>query len=477
MKKLFELYPNTASEAEIKDIKINSRDCGPGDLFVCTMGATADRHDFVRDAVEHGVSAIVASRNIDEDAGSVPVVYVENTNEELPLVAQRLFDHPEKELTMTAITGTNGKTTVATMIADMIGMNECGTIGTTGIRCEAFDEPIVNSCPDADRLYKYLRRFADSGVKTVTMEATSEALVAGRLNKMAYDAVIFTNITRDHRNAHGTIENYVAAKLMLLDLVKPDGVVILNVDDEHYEEELARAKNRVLTFGKSEDADLVIKEVKENADGICAIFSYKGCDTEVSCPLGGEYNAYNLAAAFLYLLDRGFDAEYLSGRAALIKPVPGRTEYLSFGQDFDVVLDYAHTPDALDKICSYLRRIADERGKRLLTLTGSAGGRDADKRGDMGKVVLSKSDQVVFTMDDPRNESVDDIIDDLIGDWEKENYVRIIDRKAAIELILDMANEGDVVLIAGKGRDNYMAIGNEYVPYSDYDSIKEILEK
>ena len=475
MKKLCELYPNSKCDVEIEDIKINSRVCGPGDLFVCTMGATADRHDYVGSAVENGVAAIVASRDVGADAGSVPVVYVEDTNAELPKVAQRLFDHPESELCMVGITGTNGKTTVATMIADIIGMERCGTIGTTGIRCAKFDEPIVNSCPDADRLYKYLRRFVNAGCDTLTMEATSEALVAGRLRELFFDAVIFTNITRDHLNAHGTIEKYVEAKLILLSHVKDDGVVILNADDAHFEEEISRAKNRVITFGKAEDADLVIKEVVEESNGIRVHFSYHGHEFSSGCPLGGEYNAYNLAAAFAFLLHKGFNAEEIAGRAALIKPVPGRTEYLSFGQDYDIVLDYAHTPDALDKVCSYLRRVADERGKRLLTLTGSAGGRDADKREEMGRVVLSKSDYVVFTMDDPRNESVDAIIDDLIGDGSMKNYTRIVDRKDAIRHVFELADAGDIVLIAGKGRDDYMAVGDEYLPYSDYETIKHIL--
>ena len=493
MKKLCELYPQSTSTAEITDVKINSRDCGPGDLFICTMGATADRHDFVEDAVRRGASAIVASRPVEEAitrasqpgqetenrplSPLVPVVYVENTNAELPYLCQRLFDHPEQELCMVGITGTNGKTTTATMIADMIGMDACGTIGTTGIRCSAFDEPIRNSCPDADRLYKYLRRFRNAGCTTVTMEATSEALAAGRLRGMTYDAVIFTNITRDHLNTHKTIENYVAAKHMLLGLVKEDGVTILNTDDAHFPETRAMANGRVMTYGKAENADLRILSVtglREDAqEGMRVVFSFDGKEYTADCPLGGEFNAYNLAAAMLFLFCKGYSMEESAARAKRIRPVPGRAEWIRRGQAFGVVLDYAHTPDALRKICAYLKQEA--RG-RLITVTGSAGGRDADKRGEMGEVVLSYSDLVIFTMDDPRDEDVNKIIDDLIGDGSRTNYVREPDRPAAIRKAFSMAEPDDIVLIAGKGRDNYMALGHEYVPYSDAEEIEKALD-
>ncbi len=489
------LYPAATGDAQISDIKINSKECRQGDIFICTMGATADRHDFVEDAIAHGASAVVASRPVEErvhlacEAKGIPVIpiaYVENTNAELPYLAQRLFDDPEKKMRTVGITGTNGKTTVATMIAQMIGMEAAGTIGTTGIRCAAFDEPIRNSCPDADRLYKYLKRFLDAGCGTVTMEATSEALAAGRLRGMTYDTIIFTNITQDHLNTHGTIENYVKAKLMLLEHLKTGGSILLNTEDLHFAEELAAAEKevekvsgKILTYGKAESADLrILSSHAAPNGGMQAELSLEGRRQIVLCPLQGEYNVYNMAAAVLALTASGYPFEDACGRVHKIETVPGRGEFLSFGQPFRIVLDYAHTPDALEKVLTMLQEI---KTGRIITLTGSAGGREKEKRPAMGRIVLTMSDLVIFTMDDPRTEDVNAIIDDLISGAPEEGdyaeYIRIPDRVEAIAKAFSLAKPEDIVLVAGKGRDNYMAVGHEYLPYSDYDTIAEYFKE
>ena len=260
MKHLRDLFPEHPDNPEIRNLCINSQDVKPGDLFICTKGATTDRHDFVLSAVKNGAAAVVASRPIDV---SVPVVYVNNTNEAMPHLAATLYEHPDNKMNLTAVTGTNGKTTAATILSEMMGQEWFGYIGTNGVASSIFREPIRNTCPDADRMYLYLRQLADAGCTSVVLEATSEALLFGRLDTFGFDTVIFTNITQDHLNTHKTIENYVKAKLHLLDLLKKDATVILNADDKYFErEKTAAGEHRIISYGMAEKADLRIESIE-----------------------------------------------------------------------------------------------------------------------------------------------------------------------------------------------------------------------
>lgn len=494
MKHLKDLFPDCAENPEIRDVRINSRDVRPGDLFICTKGATADRHDYVSDAVENGAAAVIASRPIDS---SVPVVYVHNTNEALPHIAAVLYGHPEKEMNLTAVTGTNGKTTVATILSDMMGQDWFGNIGTNGISCAAFQEPIRNTCPDADRMYQYLRRLSNAGCNSAVLEATSEALLFGRLDSFRFDTVIFTNITHDHLNTHKTIENYVKAKLLLLSLLKENAIVILNADDSCYEREKNVAgPHRVISYGMASEADLRIETVKSERSGLIMTITIRGklapsaplkqnrmhqndsvrAEEErvytIKCPLKGDFNAWNLCAALCAMLSRGMTMDDIIPRISRIRPVAGRMEELFFGQPYRIVLDYAHTVDAFRQILPYLVRTGEG---RLITLTGSAGEREKEKRPEIGRLVTEYSDTVIFTMDDPRTEDVNEIIEDLISGCKKDNYIRIPDRAEAISAAIRLARPGDTVLIAGKGRDPFMALGEIYIPYSDYDVIASVL--
>lgn len=469
MKKLSELYPGYP-DIEINDIKINSKEIEKNDLFVCTMGVNADRHDFIEDAIKNGASAIVVSKDVE---CSVPTIKVENTNEELPRVASRFYNHPENDLEIIGITGTNGKTTVATIIQDLIGRNICAYMGTNGLIYSDKQETIVNTTPDADRLYKYFRKFVDNGCHILSMETSSESFYRKRLANLKFKIGVVTNITEDHLNIHKTIENYVACKKELLNHITEDGYIILNSDDEHFEELLksasAKAKNNILTYGKKEST-LQITNYVINKNNTKITLKYKDNKYTFASPLLGEFNIYNLCAAILVLLSLGYEFNDILSRINNINSVAGRVEFLNYGQNYDIVLDYAHTKDAFSKIYDLLLSI--KKG-RLITITGSAGGREVEKRGPMGKLVLDKSDYVIFTMDDPRNEDVSNIIKDLVSESNKTNYEIILNRKEAIYHAFNIAKENDIVLVAGKGIDNYMAIGNEYLPYSDLEVIEE----
>lgn len=468
MKKLSKLYPGYP-DVLIKGIKINSKEVEEGDIFVCTKGVTADRHDFIDDAIKNGASAIISEKDVDV---SIPVIKVKNTNQELPLLASKYYDSPEDSLEIIGITGTNGKTTTAKIIQDLIGNDTCGYLGTNGIICSKFSESIRNTTPDADRLYNYFRRFVDNGCKTLSMEVSSEAFYRERVKNLKFKIGIITNITEDHLNVHKTIDNYVECKQKLVSQVDDNGYSILNIDDKYYNETRKKANGTILTYGKN-NADLEIIDSISSLHGTNITLKYKDKIYNITSPLLGMFNTYNLCAAILALISLNYDIEDIIKRIPNITTPQGRVEFLNFNQDYSIILDYAHTPDAFRNLYSLLDEI---KTGRIITVTGSAGGREKEKRPTMGKLVLDKSDYVIFTMDDPRYESVTDIIFDLVSDSSKDNYEIIVDRREAINKALSIASKNDIVLIAGKGTDNYMAIEDKYLPYNDLEVIKEYFD-
>ena len=470
MKRLSELY-DINDDRLIKGIKINSKEVEPGEIFVCTMGVTADRHDFIDEAIKNGASAIVVSRDVENK--SVPVIKVDDTNLELRKLSAKFYDYPCNYLYMIGVTGTNGKTTVAEIIYQLLG-GSCAYIGTNGKKYKGKKESIRNTCPDVDRLYKYFREFIDNGCNTVCMEASSEAFYRHRLDDIKYDIGIVTNITEDHLNIHKTIENYVDCKCQLVRQVKDEGYSILNSSDKYFDKFKREANGKIVSYGYKDSDTLKIENYTLRRDKTIITFKYNNKTYEVISPLLGSFNVDNLSSAILCLLCKGISFDEIIKRVSKIKQIEGRMEIMPFVSKYTVILDYAHTTDALDNILTFLDMVKDA---RIITVTGSAGGRESDKRPGMGKVVLEKSDYVIFTMDDPRYEDPNKIIDDLVSGSDKTNYERIIDRKKAIYKALDMAEDKDIVLIAGKGRDDYMAIDDKYLPYCDYDVIKSYYEQ
>ena len=465
MKKLSELYSGE-SDVKIKGIKINSKEVKPGDLFVCTMGVTADRHDFLDEAIKNGAVAAIVSKEVGEKP--IPLIHVKDTNQELRNVCAKFYDYPYQKAEMIGVTGTNGKTTVAEILYQLIG-DDCAYLGTNGKKYKGKKESIRNTTPDVDRLYLYFDEFIKVGCKTICMEASSEAFFRHRLDQISFDIAILTNITQDHLNIHKTLENYIDCKCQLFRQVKEDGYSILNSGDKYFEKVKSCAKGHIVTYGFLEEDTFFLKGYQELVDGTKITFVYQNQEYQVKSPLVGSFNVLNLAAALLACFCRNMDIKQVLKKVEKLHQIEGRMEILPFTKEYTVILDYAHTTDALEKILNYLNKV---KKARIITVTGSAGGREREKRPSMGKVVLEKSDYVIFTMDDPREEDVNQIIDDLVSGSPKKNYERIIDRKEAIDRALSMAQKDDIVLIAGKGRDDYMALGKEYVPYCDYDVIK-----
>jgi len=467
--RICDLY-DLEDQTELKAIKINSKEVEEGDIFVCTMGVTVDRHDFIQEAVNAGAKLLVISRDV--ETYGVPFVKVEDTNQELIRLARKFYRFHDEDLSLIGVTGTNGKTTICMIIQELLG-HICAYMGTNGILYGTHQEKIRNTTPDADRLYLYFRKFIDEDCQYLSMEASSEAFFRHRLDGLKFNVGILSNITEDHLNIHQTIENYVDCKMQLFRNVQENGASILNIDDDYFALAKSNAKGKILTYGKKEGATLQIKEVLDTDFGSKIVFAYENVDYEVESKFLGEVNAYNLAASILCLLFLGYAIEDIFNKIPHLSIVPGRLEEV-IHEPYSVILDYAHTTDSFKKILPILNR---RKKGRLIVVTGSAGGREKEKRKPMGAYILASSDFVIFTMDDPRHENVSDIIADLISGSDETNYEIIENRVDAIHRAFSIAKEGDIVLVAGKGVDNYMAVGDEYLPYSDLEVIESYFEE
>ncbi|MDD7510960.1 MAG: UDP-N-acetylmuramoyl-L-alanyl-D-glutamate--2,6-diaminopimelate ligase [Peptostreptococcaceae bacterium] len=470
MKKLNELF-NIENDTVITGIKTNSRDVTKGDLFLCTMGVKVDRHDYIDDAISRGAGAICVSKDV--GSKSVPIVKVRDTNDIAPALFQRFYDHPEDKLTIISVGGTDGKTSTATIIQTLIGDDICGYIGTNGYGCAEFFKDTNNTTPDSDKLYGYFQEFLDAGCKYVVMETSSEAFFRNRLDYLSFDSGVFTNITSEHLNTHKTFENYLFCKQQQFRKIKSAGFAVLNKDDEKSYLPMKSASNAklILTYGKGDDNDLVIKSFSCSPTRTEIAFAYGGTSYEVISPLVGDFNVYNLAAALL-TASRYVPLDKCLRNISKIN-IPGRYDVIDEGQDFTVVVDYAHTPNGVYRLLSFARTLVSG---RIITVIGQAGERDAGKRRTVGKIVSDYSDLCFFCYEDPRNEDPVSIINDMIQDIEKDNYTIIVDREEAIKAGLNIAESGDMVLILGKGVDRYETIGNEKIPFNDEEKVKEALK-
>lgn len=460
MKKLWELVDCDA-DISIFGIADDSRLIKDGYLFVATKGFNVDHFDYIDDAIANGAVAVVADRKIDV---SVPVVVVDSMDGVFSKICQKFYDINPNEFKFIGITGTDGKTTTSSVIRQLLIPDfNIAYIGTNGV--DVLDEhyDTNNTTPCISELYHVLSVIKEHDCKTVVMEVSSEALLHNRIEGLQFEVVAFTNITEDHLNIHGSIENYRNSKFSLVNFLSDNGVVFINGDDENCR---MLTHNKLSTFGFDVDNNFTFFDV--NYDDNYTNFKVKNDNKvySITSPLLGRYNIYNVGLAFIVSLHFGISSDELIKRLRNLAIVSGRGEKLDFGQGFDIILDYAHTFNGISSVLDSVNKY-----KRIITVTGAAGGREREKRSKIGKLVLEKSSLVIFTMDDPRYESVDQIIDDLISDSNYTNYERISERTLAIEHAFNIATSGDVVLILGKGRDNYMAIEDKKIPYCDYDVI------
>lgn len=465
MKKLNDLYPGVGTDIVIKGIKINSKEVEEGDLFVCTMGVTADRHDFIDDAIKHGASAILVSKDIRDER--VPIIKVPDTNRELPYLCQKFYDYPDKNMVMIGVTGTDGKTSTTTIVQTLIGTDICGYIGTNGRSCAKFTGDNPNTTPDAHNLYMYLDEFVKAGCKYTAMEASSEAFFRNRLVATTYDISAITNITSEHLNIHGSFENYVQCKLQLFKTTKKDGYSILNKDDPYYETVRNACVANVLTYGKDPSNDLQIVNFTIYPTHTDITLKYKDKEYSFNSPLLGDFNVYNLSCAFLICLALGQKMEDLIERVQNVK-ISGRLEMLNTNTPYYVMVDYAHTPNGISKLLNFVHTLDINRS---IVVIGQAGERDYLKRPKVGNTVVENASYAIFTYEDPRSEDPANICEDIIKELKEthNNYEIVIDRREAIQKAVDMAGPKDIVLILGKGNETYEKLKTETIYFNDIE--------
>lgn len=468
MKNLNELY-DCNYDVELKNVKINSKEIEKGDLFVCTKGVTADRHDFIDEAIKNGAAALIVSKDVNVD---VPYIKVEDTNKELAILSKKFYDNPDKKLKLIAVTGTDGKTSTATIIQTLIGIDNCGYSGTNGMSYKDVKKDIPNTTPEVNNLCSYLKEFVDGGCKYAAIETSSEAFYSGRLSSFEFDTSILTNITSEHLNTHGTLENYIDCKCELFRQTKKDGICVLNRDDKHFQKVLEACNGNVYTYGVGEDNDLQIVSYKILPNKTDIEFKYMNKVYNVTSPLLGDFNVYNLAAALLACLKNGFEMEELVKKVKDIW-VDGRLNRVDLGQDYQVIVDYAHTPNGISKLLNFVKVLDINKS---IVVIGQAGERDHFKRPMVGKVVSDNCDYAIFTYEDPRSEDPKDIINDIVKDITKDNYEIVIDRKEAIQRAINIAEKDDVVLILGKGNETYQKLKGKTIYFNDVEEAKNAIE-
>lgn len=471
MKKLNELI-DTKVDVKVCGIKINSKEVEQNDLFICTDRGTLDRHEFIDDAIKRGASAVIVKKDVGEK--SVPIIKVDNPNDILPIACSKFYDEPEKKLTMIGVTGTDGKTSVSTMIQTLLGSEVCGYIGTNGYSCSKFNKDTNNTTPDSDKLYGYFDEFVKSGCRYCSMEVCSEALMLGRVENIEYDISIHTNITSEHLNSHGSLENYVRDKCKLFKQTKKEGYCILNKDDEHFEEVKNASNGKILTYGKDSDNDLYFKDIKILPGRTLFKINYKDKEYEIDSPMAGMFNVYNLSAALLTLFTLGFTYDEIKSKIPKLH-VSGRLEMIDMGQNFYAMVDYAHTPNGITKLLEYVKELPI---RRSIVVIGQAGDRDKSKRKTVGEVVAKNCDLAIFTYEDPRSEDPKDIIEMMLENIKdtNNNYEIVIDRSKAIKRAIDIAGEKDIVLVLGKGNETYQKLKDKVIYFNDIEEVKKSIK-
>lgn len=448
------------TDVEITGICLDSRKIKKGDMFFCLKGLEADGHRFAGKAAEAGAAAIVHSDDLEQVEG-VSYIKVDDVNAELNRVCDLFNDHPSHKMTVFGVTGTNGKSTTTSIISDVYGKaHPCGYMGTIAVRYGNISRVPTLTTPDAVEIHNNLKEMVDHGMEAVAMEVSSHGLAMGRVDSVDFDVAMFTNMTYDHLDYHKTMEAYFEAKQILFKNMKADGVAVLNVDDISFDELVKCSPCKVVTYGVEKDCDYRAEDVQLAPDGTVFTLVHDGARYEVKTNMVALYNIYNLLGAIASMHQMGMAIEDMLPHLEHIAQVDGRMEVIDEGQDFHLIVDYAHTPDGFDKVFAYADEIAGEH--QIYSVFGCAGKRDKVKRKVLGAIAGKHCDIVYLTEEDPRDEAAADIaamIQDGIDEAGGKG-VFIEDRYEAIEAAIKNAKAGDCVLILGKGAEQYLDRAN-----------------
>jgi len=463
---------------DITNISYDSKQVKESGLFFAVKGTTYNGADFIDEAIERGATCVV-SENDFITYKSVCKARVKDIQKATAKIANNFYNAPSSEMKVIGITGTNGKTTILHMIESILenaGI-KTGSIGTINYKIGDKKIPAINTTPSAVMVQRFLSEMLKSNIMNCIMEVSSHSLCQHRVDGVLCSEAIFSNLTPEHLDYHNDMEEYFNAKNKLFDMLKEDGMAILNIDDEYGRRIAKNVKRDFLTYGINKGGDFLATEIDLSVSGSKFKVETPNGTLDINSPLIGYYNIYNILAAIAFAHKREIDANIIVEAINNFTGAPGRLQKVATRRsDFDVFVDYAHTDDALRNVLTALRKIA--KGK-LLVVFGCGGNRDATKRPQMGKTSAELSDYVFVTSDNPRDEEPAKIIDDIVKGipTESKRYKILPDRKKAIEASIKMAKKNDIVLIAGKGHEKYQILKDATISFDDCQIAEEVIFK
>ena len=468
----YEIYGS--DKIEINGIEIDSRKIKDGNAFIAIKGTQTDGHDYISKAIELGAKAIVCEKLPESIAEGVSYAIFNDTEDAVGKIATTFYGNPTEKLDLVGVTGTNGKTTIATLLYNMFRAfgYKVGLISTVCNYIDGEAIPTEHTTPDPITLNQLLGRMADEGCKYAFMEVSSHSVAQKRIGGLKFAGGIFTNLTRDHLDYHKTVENYLKAKKAFFDGLPKTAFALTNADDKNGMVMVQNTKAKVATYSLRTMADFKGKVLEDGFEGMLLDIN----NTEVNVQFIGRFNAYNLLAVYGAANLIGKKPEDILLQLSTLKPVSGRFDSLRSPEGYTAIVDYAHTPDALTNVLDAIHDILKGKGK-VITVVGAGGNRDKGKRPIMAKESVRQSDKVIITSDNPRFEEPQDIINDMLAGLNKDEMKKVVaitDRKEAIRTACMMASQGDVILIAGKGHENYQDIKGVKYHFDDKEIVREI---
>lgn len=484
MKKIKDLFKNIdhklirlKEDCAIGGISADSRLIEKGGIFVAINGPRHNGCDYIKDALQKGAAAVCLD-NPEKAPKAGGVILVKDAAKVFSLLASRMFGEPSSGIKVIGVTGTNGKTTVSYLIYEILkeAKRSPSLLGTLGYRINEKTESLPNTTPGPVLLHSLFDSIRREAGDYAVMEVSSHALKQDRVFGVNFKTAVLTNITGDHLDYHKTMGDYAASKRILFESLAKNSAAVLNRDDGYYDYFKKAAGAKIIDYGIKNKADFMAGEIKSDISGSSFLITSPKGTFRVKTALVGRHNIYNILAAAAACFAEGAGAEVIKRAIGRFRPVPGRLETVDVGQPFRIFIDYAHTHDALEKALSELRALC--RGK-LVAVFGCGGDRDRTKRPKMGKIASGIADEIILTSDNPRNENPGTILDEIEAGITKgfTGYKRIPDRFKAIEESLTGREESDIVIIAGKGHEDYQIIGKDTFPFSDKKAVEEILTK
>ena len=458
-------------ERDVCGVQIDSRQIKEGHLFIAVKGTVADGHNYIGKAQELGAVAVLCEKIPAECCENVTYVRVENTEQIVGEVATAFYGNPTSQLKLVGVTGTNGKTTIATVLYEMFRKmgHKAGLISTVVNYIDGEAVPTEHTTPDPITLNALLARMVDAGCEYAFMEVSSHSVVQNRIGGLTFAGGLFTNITRDHLDYHQTFENYIKAKKTFFDRLPAEAFAVTNVDDKNGMVMVQNTKATVKTYSVQNPADFRAKIIECHFEGMYLDINGK----EVGVQFIGKFNVSNLLAVYGAAVMLGKDAQEVLVAMSEMKPVNGRFEALRSPSGYTAIVDYAHTPDALENVLNAIHGVLNGQGQ-VITVCGAGGNRDKGKRPLMAREAVKQSDKVIITSDNPRFEEPQDIVNDMLAGLDEEQMkkvIAIVDRRQAIKTACMIAQKGDVILIAGKGHEDYQDVKGVKHHFDDKEEV------